>query len=138
MVQWQEQLSIGVLEIDIQHRLLFEKFDAFLMACQSGTETEGVNQLFWFLQAYAVTHFTDEEKVMLRVGFPDFQKHRGQHLEFAAEIGMLKERLAAEGPSVDLISTITSFISGWLVEHISRMDKEIGRFMATAGTGMKS
>ena len=61
MIEWQDSLTIGVLEIDIQHKLLFDKFNAFLAACQAETESDGIYRLFWFLEAYAVTHFTEEE-----------------------------------------------------------------------------
>jgi len=129
LVQWQESLSIGVLEIDIQHKLLFDKFNAFLNACENNTESEGIYRLFWFLEAYAITHFTEEEKLMQRVGFTDYLKHREKHVEFTGKIAKFKERLQKEGPTHDLVSTITTFITGWLIEHISHMDRVIGRFV---------
>ncbi|HBG06818.1 MAG: hemerythrin [Geobacteraceae bacterium GWC2_58_44] len=130
MVEWQESLSIGMLEVDIQHKLLFEKFNAFLAACEAETEADGIYRLFWFLEAYAITHFNEEEKLMQRVGFPDYLKHREKHLAFAGEIAKLKEQLKHEGPTHTLVSTMTMFISGWLVNHISSMDRAIARFVA--------
>jgi hemerythrin len=129
LAQWQESLSIGVLEIDIQHKLLFEKFNDFLLACQSETDHDSVHRLFWFLEAYTVTHFSDEEKLMQRLGYPDYLNHRKKHLEFRAEIGRIKENLRAEGPTQGLVSSLTSFISDWLVQHISNMDRAIARFV---------
>lgn len=129
-VEWQESLSIGVLEVDIQHRLLFDKFNSFLTAHQANTESgEGLFRLFWFLEAYAMTHFKDEEKLMQQVGFPDYLRHRELHQAFAAEIGRLKERLQKEGATQSLVSTMTTFITGWLVNHISTMDRAIGQFV---------
>lgn len=133
MVEWQDSLSVGVLEVDIQHKLLFEKFNAFLAACEAQTETDGIYRLFWFLEAYAITHFTEEEKLMQRVGYPDLVAHREKHREFAAEVGGLKERLKSEGPTPTLVSTITSFVSSWLFNHISHADRAIGRYVAAAG-----
>ena len=129
MIEWQESLSIGVLEIDIQHKLLFEKFGAFLQACNSNAEGDTVHRLFWFLEAYAVTHFGDEEKLMQRLAYPDYLPHRKQHLEFSGEIGRIKERLRVEGPTPELISGMTRFIGSWLVQHISQMDRAIGQFV---------
>ena len=132
MVEWQEDLCIGVLEIDIQHKLLFEKFNSFLLACQSETDSDVVYRLFWFLEAYAVTHFNDEEKLMQRLCYPDYLPHRAQHQKFIGEVGRVKERLKTEGPTRDLVSIITSFISNWLIQHISGMDRAIGRFVDAA------
>lgn len=132
MVQWQENLSVGVLKIDIQHKLLFEKFNRFAQACQSEAEGDTVHQLFWFLEAYAVTHFNDEEELMLSIAYPDYLPHRTEHREFAAEIGRVKERLKTEGPGQGLVSGLTQFVSSWLVQHISHMDRAIGRFVNRA------
>jgi len=126
VIEWQDCLSVGVLEIDIQHKLLFERFNSFLQACQSEADHDKVHRLFWFLEAYAVTHFSEEEKLMQESGFPDLPRHRKQHEEFAAEIARVKERLRSEGPSPTLVSGLTTFISDWLVRHISQMDRAIG------------
>jgi hemerythrin len=133
LLKWKEDLSIGVLEIDIQHKLLFEKFNAFLAACESQTEDDAIYRLFWFLEAYAVTHFTNEEKLMQQVAYPDFAVHREQHLAFTSQVSTLKERLRSEGPNPALISHMRMFISTWLIEHISRMDSAIGAFISPAG-----
>lgn len=129
MIEWQDCLSVGVLEIDIQHKLLFERFNSFLQACQSEADQDKVHRLFWFLEAYAVTHFTEEEKLMQSSGFPDLPMHRKQHQEFAAEIARIKERLRSEGPSPTLVSSLTTFISDWLSRHISQMDRAIGNHL---------
>ena len=133
MVEWQESLSIGVLEVDIQHKLLFEKFNAFLAACQADPGSDNIYRLFWFLEAYAVTHFNEEEKLMQKVGFPDYARHREKHQAFAGEVAKLKEQLKSEGPTTGLVTTMTLFISNWLFDHISNMDRAVGRFVTDAG-----
>ena len=128
-VEWQEYLAVGVVEIDNQHKRLFDKFNAFLAACEAERGAEELNRLFWFLDAYAATHFADEENLQKRIGFPDYPKHREQHQEFTRKVAELKERLLSEGPSRELISTATLTMTGWLIEHISGMDRAIGRFI---------
>lgn len=130
MIEWQDTLSVGVLEIDIQHKLLFERVNNFLQACQSEAENDTVHRLFWFLEAYAVTHFGEEEKLMQQAGYPEFAVHRSQHQQFVAEVGKIKERLMVEGPTPSLIDAMTRFISDWLVQHISNMDRGIGSFLS--------
>jgi len=133
LVEWQESLSIGVLEVDIQHKLLFEKFNAFLGACETEMSADGIYRLFWFLEAYAITHFNEEEKLMQRVGYPDYLRHREKHQSFAVEVAKLKERLKNEGATPPLVSSMTIFITNWLVDHISNTDRAIGRFVTAAG-----
>lgn len=127
-IAWGEHLSVGVAEIDNQHKALFEKFNAFLASCENGNSADEVRRLFWFLGAYVVTHFSDEERLMQRLGFSEVQRHREAHQDFARQVTTLKERLATEGPTQSLISAAFLTINGWLIEHISRMDRAIGRF----------
>ena len=128
-IEWNEYLSVGVAEIDNQHKQLFDKFNAFLAACDADKGSEEVSRLFWFLDAYIATHFADEENLQKRIGFPDYPKHREQHQEFTRKLAELKERLQTEGPSRSLVSTATLTMTGWLIEHINRMDRAIGLFM---------
>ena len=138
MVQWQENLCIGILEIDIQHKLLFEKFGGFLQACQLQADSDTVHRLFWFLEAYAVSHFNDEEKLMQGIAYPDYLPHRKQHLGFVDEIARIKTRLRDEGPTQGLVAGMTLFIGNWLIQHISNMDRAIGRFVSERGYAERS
>lgn len=131
LVQWRDDLCIGMLEVDVQHKLLFDKFNAFVEAYQSNQSTDEIMRMFWFLEAYAVTHFKDEEKLMQQVRFPDYETHQARHLAFIDQINALKERLKTEGLTQNLVSTMTGFITNWLIDHISTMDRAIGRFVNT-------
>lgn len=133
MAEWKDSLCIGVSEVDIQHRMLFEHFNTFVAACNREEGEDAIYRLCWFLEAYAIAHFQDEEELMQRVAYPDFERHRAQHVAFAAEVGKLKKRLKDEGPHQALVSAITNFMAGWLVKHVSTMDRAIGKFMADRG-----
>jgi hemerythrin len=128
-IEWQEQLSVGVAEIDNQHRQLFDSFNAFMAACESEQGIDEVNSLFGFLSAYMVTHFADEEQLQKCIGFPDYPKHQKQHQEFTRKIAEHQDRLNSEGPSYNLVFTVAMTITDWLIDHISRMDKAIGQYM---------
>jgi hemerythrin len=128
-VVWQESLSVGVEEIDLQHKLLIEKYNAFFTAYSEGQADKEVIRLFGFLEGYVATHFADEEKLQKRIGFPDYLKHREQHQELTRKVAEFKERLEKGGPDPALIASAGLLLTGWLIEHISIMDRAIGRHM---------
>jgi len=128
-VEWQEYLSVGVEEIDRQHKFLIDKYNAFFTAYSEGRADEEVIRLLGFLEEYVATHFADEERLQQRIGFPDYEKHRQQHQELTRKVAELKERLNSEVPDPALISSTGLLLTGWLIEHISVMDRAIGRFM---------
>ena len=66
---------------------------------------------------------------MQRLGFPEYPKHRDLHQAFTFQVATLKERLLMEGPTRSLVATLCLTINGWLIEHISGMDRAIGRFV---------
>lgn len=128
-VEWQEYLTVGVEEIDHQHKLLFDKYNAFFTAYYEGRGDEEVIRLLGFLEDYVALHFADEESLQQRIGFPDYEKHRKQHQELTHKVAELKKRIENDGPDPNLISSAGLLMTGWLIEHISVMDRAIGRFM---------
>jgi hemerythrin len=128
-VEWQEYLSTGVAEIDYQHKQLINKYNAFFAACSDGSKEDEVVRLFYFLGTYVLTHFSDEEAFMQRIAYPDYRKHREQHLLLTAKVAELKERLGKEGPTPEFVCSAGLLMTGWVIEHISVMDRAIGQFM---------
>jgi hemerythrin len=128
-VEWQESLSVGVEEIDRQHKLLFDKYNAFFTAYSEGRSDEEVIRLLSFLEEYVGVHFADEERLQRLIGFPDYQKHLKQHQELSRKVAELSERFKNQGPDPNLITSTGLLMTGWLIEHISVMDRAIGRFM---------
>ena len=133
-IEWREHLSVGVEEIDVQHRSLFEKFNAFTEACDQEKGDAEVVRLFGFLDQYVNTHFADEERLQQRLCYPEYEKHREQHRKFVADLADLKERLSKEGTTRFFISRVSRVMVGWLIEHISGMDRAFGRFARERGS----
>jgi hemerythrin len=127
-IEWQEYLSVGVAEIDAQHRQLFDRFNAFLGASEAGQGGDEVSRLFSFLDSYVATHFADEERFQQQIGFPDLPQHREQHLAFLGQLAELKERLHKDGPSRSLVTSTSVAMTGWLIDHIAKLDRAIGLF----------
>ena len=134
-IQWQDSLAVGIKEIDQQHRRLFDKYNAFFTAYSEGRADKEVIRLLGFLEEYVASHFAAEERLQQRIGFPDYPRHRQQHLELTRQVAELKERLGDEGVDADLIDSAGILMTGWLIEHISVMDRAIGRFMKETHKG---
>jgi hemerythrin len=128
-IEWHDYLSVGVEEIDQQHKLLIDRYNAFFTAYNQGRGAAEVTRLFCFLVAYVTTHFADEESLQLRVGFPGYQNHRKHHQELTGRVAEFKERIKNEGCEPNLISSAGLLLTGWLIEHISVMDRAIGKFI---------
>ena len=130
-VEWQEYLSIGVLEIDTQHKLLFEKFNAFLAACEGKIDPDKVNTSSGSSRGLRLpispTRSGSCSASISRVS----QRIASSNRAFAAEVAKLKERLRIEGATPGLITAAAQFITGGLSQHITTMDRVIGDYAMT-------
>ena len=126
---WDESLSVGVAEIDDQHKQIFKNYNEFSVACRDGHGADKLNDLLWFLSSYVATHFAHEERLMQRINYPGYANHCLMHTEFIGEIDKLMHRFSKEGPSEELVSTVNKIVKNWLMNHIDLMDRSIGKFV---------
>jgi hemerythrin len=125
-IEWTEDLSVGVTEIDNQHKELFRQINMLIEACHQGRGAQAVGEVLSFLDSYARLHFGTEEDYMQKYQFPGMESHRRQHQEFIANLTEVKERFAQEGPGVHIVVITNRILAGWLNNHIRRSDKVLG------------
>ncbi|OJV66493.1 MAG: hypothetical protein BGO41_03450 [Clostridiales bacterium 38-18] len=82
MISWEQKLILGVPEMDKEHKELVEKSNDMLLALKSGNSTDEVVRHLKFLAEYVIKHFNSEEKLQMRVGYPDMAAHKMVHAEF--------------------------------------------------------
>jgi hemerythrin len=134
-MQWTQALSVGIDIIDEQHKELFEKINDLVEAIRSHTCKYKIGDVVKFLEDYVVFHFGEEEKFMLELGYPDYKHHKAQHEEFMRNIERIKEILPTlEGGrkpgSYDLSVETNQLVVDWIIEHISQVDKSLGKFLS--------
>ncbi|MCK6519793.1 hemerythrin family protein, partial [Myxococcota bacterium] len=83
---WTPGMSVGVPELDSQHRELFTRLNRLVAAIRAGRGSADVAPVLAFLDDYTREHFADEERVMERAGYPALAEHRAQHAGFCAEL----------------------------------------------------
>lgn len=64
LIDWTEDLSVGVAEIDRQHQELFFQVNQLLEACHQAKGKEAVGKIVGFLENYVVRHSAKEEDYM--------------------------------------------------------------------------
>ncbi len=128
-IQWRDSLAIGVDAIDNQHKELLHRFDRLLNACQTGQGIEELKKLQLFLEEYVHTHFNDEEALQRAHHYPGYEAHHAQHLYFIDQITTLREETRADGVSTHHVIETNNMLLKWLLNHISKVDRELGVFL---------
>lgn len=128
---WAPYLSVGVAEIDNQHKIWFEKAEKLFSAGSSNNSKEYIGELLTFLNDYTKKHFADEERYMLSIHYLGYTDQKKAHTAFIAQLGKLQSEYNQSGGNLKVIINANKMVIDWLTQHISNMDKKIGEFAKT-------
>jgi len=131
-LSWTEDLSVGVGLIDEQHRTWFDKADKLFEAGKKGQAKEFVGQMLDFLDDYTKKHFSDEEKYMLSINYPEYDRQKTLHTAFIGQLANLKKEFNESGGNILVVLNANQMVVDWLVKHISNEDKKIGAYVKSA------
>lgn len=128
-ILWKDDLSIGVDQIDNQHKELIARIDGLFEACNYGKGKEEVLKVIDYLGEYVVTHFSDEEVLQKKYGYPEYDNHKKMHTQFIKDFEVLKGNLDKDGVSPSLIIKMNKLLIDWLLNHIKKADKALGTYI---------
>jgi len=130
-LQWAQDLSVGVEEIDSQHKELFDRINSLDSAMKQGRAKDEVVRLIEFLDAYVIRHFGAEEKYMTHHDYAGYALHRAKHDWFKKEFSDIRKKLDVEGITPDLIVLSNNLLITWFSNHIRTIDMMLGSFLKT-------
>lgn len=130
-IAWSNDLSVGIQEIDLQHRRLIELFGELDKAINQGADKEFMAKALKELNAYVREHFTLEERWMSRHGYPGLAEHAARHETFIEkllhfELDFLRGESGVSGE-------VLEYLEDWLKEHVSVQDQDYARFFLGKG-----
>ena len=132
-IEWDPSLSMGVDTLDLQHRELIERINDLRSAISLGQARSETGRMFSFLEEYVKVHFTMEETLMKRKKYREYVAHRQEHLNFLTMFLEMKQRyedLASQGAVLSFLAVdLDRKLAEWLVEHITKVDKQFGEFL---------
>ncbi len=123
--------SVGVREIDSQHKILVDILNNLYEAMQSGKSNEILGGIILKLVNYTKTHFATEERYFDRFGYPETASHKKEHEKFTDKVLAFKKDFDAG--RVTMSVSITSFLKDWLASHIQGIDKKYVSFFHSKG-----
>ena len=127
MFAWKDSYSIGVQEIDSQHRRLFSLADELHAAMNSGKGKDVLQAVLQNLITYTRTHFAAEEQLKERCGYPELALHKVLHDEMTKKVLQLQRDFQSGQMMISI--DVMQFLSNWLRQHIGASDRKYVRFM---------
>ncbi|MDR1420874.1 MAG: hemerythrin family protein [Treponema sp.] len=127
--QWDSSLETGYDKVDNQHKQLVAALNNIIEASRNGKGNDEIFKTLDFLTGYTIMHFADEEKLQVKYDYPDYLIHKRYHDEFKITVGELTGRLVREGPSEEVVNTVTTAIGDWLLNHIKGDDFRMAAYV---------
>ena len=128
-VEWKPELSVGIKNVDDDHKRLIELTNTLINAIDEDMPREELITIFEELESYTHYHFEREEGFMnehCSAGnlHKMIDKHKAQHRYFTDKLPELKEQLMhANSKSVSY--EIVEFLLQWLLDHIINEDLKL-------------
>lgn len=124
---WDDSLSVGVAELDSQHRRLADLINLLGEEARASGNGKLLEKAIGKLTVYAFTHFGHEEKLLAQCGFPGLEAQRAEHDDFSQTL-MRFSRDAAVG-MLDQ-TQLFNYLSKWWAHHILEEDMRYKPFLA--------
>lgn len=113
-------IHIGHHGIDCHHEELFHLVSTLDQAIQKGDEN-GVDEIIQFLENYVISHFNEEEALMLKHNYKGYASHKQAHETFRIQVIELRENFNNNKPLTHVIFGIRRIIDA-LTKHIKTVD----------------
>jgi hemerythrin-like metal-binding protein len=130
-IQWTDEFSVGIREIDEQHKKLIALINKLNDANDRGDGSDILSYVFFELVNYAFYHFFTEERLMDEYSYPLAVAHRSEHVDFTSQVVNFFEDF--QSGRTDLTPDVLNFLNDWLNNHILMTDKQCGLFLSRQG-----
>lgn len=129
LLKWDDNLSLGVDDIDKDHKRLFSIIGKILLLSQD-EDSEKVKHATRegqkFFVRYAMEHFEREEAFMRSQNYSEYETHKAMHDDLKQNIlPALKLSLEESDYAIDEIRHFLGVCAGWLSTHIMMVDQAI-------------
>jgi hemerythrin len=112
---WHDSYTVGIPEIDDQHRLLFDMIDSLGAIADDRSSADGMADKVDKLRALARSHLQYEETLAARKPVPAYGAVIRDHSEFMRKVEGLAKYL--ETAPVSALHTMVEYLKDWMIDH---------------------
>ncbi len=120
VIEWRQGFRVNIHEVDDEHEELFR----LIKALNLDTVEQTVNELL----NYVVVHFSNEQALMEKSGYPALEQHIRLHEDFASRVADFLGN--GDDWNEERVQELRRFLNKWLVGHILTHDLRFGKWYA--------
>jgi hemerythrin len=118
-MEWKDEYSLGIAEIDEQHKSLLQGFSVVEQTLRDGRGWADTHYAIVELTTLAIRHFSFEEALMRLFGYPHLDDHEHGHRYFFIRL----EEIERQALRASAESEMVEFLREWLTRHILGDDR---------------
>ncbi len=126
--EWGDNHSIGIDELDNDHKRLLALLNELKEASETGDAREALGRALAGLKIYMSFHFRHEEMLFLQTKYPEFEAHRREHQAFATAVEEIHRDFRTRA-SEALPQQVLEFLRNWLYEHSLGADRAFADYL---------
>lgn len=127
-IEWSDEFSVGVEELDQQHRHLVTLINKLIDNQGASISSEITPRVLGGLLNYVQQHFSLEEELMAKHDFPGLEDHRKHHMAFTEALISIVDN-PEDTPAEELLI----YLDEWLRSHILHDDQDFREFFIEKG-----
>ena len=120
MIVWSDQFSVGVPQMDAQHRRMIDLINTLHSGADAGSASQAISGMF----DYASQHFASEEELLRRVGYSELHTQQREHRAFLSKADEFSK---ANLNTPEMCAQIADFLRSWMLHHILEEDMKYKR-----------
>lgn len=121
-IEWTQELSVNVKEIDDQHKHFVALIDDLYAAIMSNKAEDLLDGIIARLVEYAGFHFRTEEKYFDQFHYEFADEHKMAHIALTNQVQAFRNDMSENRTA--LAMKLLDFLENWLVEHLEIHDKK--------------
>jgi hemerythrin-like metal-binding protein len=131
-ITWDSGLSVGVKEIDYQHKEIINLINYCIINCNGDKNNE--KRIFETLVLAGINnmteHFSTEEEILKRTDYPKYNEHKEEHEKVLKELKKTIDEVKDNIKELNLLK-ILLFLRDWIIKHLLEHDKEAKEYFLT-------
>lgn len=131
LINWTDQLAVGVKDIDTQHKMLVDLINSLHTHMVAGDANDLMGKVLDKIIEYTGFHFATEERLMAAHGYPQSPAHKHEHAKLVQTAVELQKKVKSGQAHVTMETM--NFLRDWLQHHIKESDKAFGAYLSAKG-----
>jgi hemerythrin len=126
-LQWQDRFSVGVPEVDHEHRELIRLINSLHDALEQGDSVESVRDVLGEVHVAISAHFALEEKDMQSWLYPGYPAHKRDHERLLDELRDLMDSIDWAIPADT--AGFAARVNAWFETHFQTHDARLHGYL---------